>query len=193
MLHVMKGVVVDTSVFVSALRSADGASRQVLRLALEGGIRPVMGQKPFLEFLDLFERPGVFDDCPVPAEDRLTLLEGFLSTCGWCEARAPQAARGTTRHQLEQAHRGVVLDRVDRIRRRSPVPAPGIAWRPQARLGSPGQTRRPPASRPPWRPEWPRTRWRQPTEQVLGRPSWGRGRGRIGSGATTTFRSSPNC
>ncbi len=63
----MRVVVVDTSVFVSVLRSADGASRQVLRLALEGGIEPVMGQKLFMEFLDLFERPGVFDDCPVTA------------------------------------------------------------------------------------------------------------------------------
>lgn len=85
MFGVMRVVVVDTSVFVSALRSADGASRQVLRMALEGGITPVMGQKLFLEFLDLFERPGVFDDCPVTAEDRLTLFEGFLSMCRWCE------------------------------------------------------------------------------------------------------------
>ena len=85
MFGVIGVVVVDTSVFVSALRSADGASRQVLRLALEGRIEPVMGQKLFLEFLDLFERPGVFDECPVPAEDRLALFEGFLSTCRWCE------------------------------------------------------------------------------------------------------------
>ncbi len=81
----MRVVVVDTSVFVAALRSADGASRQVLRLALGGEIEPVMGQKLFLEFLDLFERPGIFDDCPVPDGDREALFEGFLSTCRWCE------------------------------------------------------------------------------------------------------------
>ena len=50
MFGVKRVVAVDTSVFVSALRSADGASRQVLRLALEGGIEPVMGQKLFLEY-----------------------------------------------------------------------------------------------------------------------------------------------
>jgi hypothetical protein len=32
-----------------------------------------------------FERPGVFDDCPVTADDRLALFEGLLSTCRWCE------------------------------------------------------------------------------------------------------------
>lgn len=78
-------VVVDTSVFVAALRSADGASRAVLRLALEGRLEPVMGQKLFLEFLDLFKRPAAFEGCPVSAEDRAVLFEGFLSTCRWCE------------------------------------------------------------------------------------------------------------
>lgn len=81
----MRVVVVDTSVFVAALRSADGASLQVLRLALEGRLEPLMGQKLFLEFLDLFERPNTFKGCPVKARDRHTLFEGFLSTCRWCE------------------------------------------------------------------------------------------------------------
>jgi len=52
-------VVVDTSVFVSALKSADGASRQVLRLCLQGELVPLMGQKLFMEFLDVFQRPGL--------------------------------------------------------------------------------------------------------------------------------------
>ncbi len=36
-------VVVDTSVFVAALKSRDGAAREVLRLCLQGELSPIMG------------------------------------------------------------------------------------------------------------------------------------------------------
>jgi putative PIN family toxin of toxin-antitoxin system len=78
-------VVVDTSVFVSALKSADGASRQVLRLCLLGQIAPVIGQKLFLEFLDVIQRPGLFARSIVTATERETLLYGFLAVCRWVE------------------------------------------------------------------------------------------------------------
>jgi len=78
-------VVVDTSVFVSALKSADGASRQVLRLCLQGELVPVMGQKLFLEFLDVFQRPGLFAKSRATAAEREVLLYGFLAICRWVE------------------------------------------------------------------------------------------------------------
>ena len=78
-------MVVDTSVFVSALKSADGASRQVLRLCLQGELVPVMGQKLFLEFLEVFQRPGLFAKSRAAAAEREVLLYGFLAVCRWVE------------------------------------------------------------------------------------------------------------
>jgi len=76
-------VVVDTSVFVAALKSPDGAARQVLRLCLSGQLTPIMGQKLFLEFLDVFGRPGLFDSSPAPHADREALLAGLLAASRW--------------------------------------------------------------------------------------------------------------
>jgi uncharacterized protein len=76
-------VVVDTSVFVAALKSPDGASRQVLRLCLKGELTPLMGHKLFLEFLDLFGRPGLFDSSPATRSEREALFQGFLSESRW--------------------------------------------------------------------------------------------------------------
>jgi len=76
-------VVVDTSVFVSALKSADGAARQVLRLSLLGNVSPLMGHKLFLEFEDVLKRPGLFEASPATPEDREALFHGFLSVCRW--------------------------------------------------------------------------------------------------------------
>ncbi|MBS0495716.1 MAG: PIN domain-containing protein, partial [Proteobacteria bacterium] len=39
----MRTIVLDTNVFVSALRSGGGASRQVLRLILQGRATPLFG------------------------------------------------------------------------------------------------------------------------------------------------------
>ena len=50
-------VVVDTSVFVAALKSAGGAARQVLRVCLQKQITPIIGHKLFLEFEDILNRP----------------------------------------------------------------------------------------------------------------------------------------
>ena len=76
-------VVVDTSVFVAALKSSDGASRQVMRLCFRSDLSPIMGHKLFLEFNDVFERPGLFDPGPATHADREALFHGFLSVCRW--------------------------------------------------------------------------------------------------------------
>jgi putative PIN family toxin of toxin-antitoxin system len=76
-------VVVDTNVFVAALKSADGAARQVLRLCLQGDLSPIMGHKLFLEYSDVLERPGLWESSPATPADRKTLFHGFLSVCRW--------------------------------------------------------------------------------------------------------------
>lgn len=50
-------MVVDTNVFVAALRSQGGASRQVLRRALEGRYTPLFGNALWSEYEDVLGRP----------------------------------------------------------------------------------------------------------------------------------------
>mgnify|MGYP001262211008 CR=1 FL=1 len=77
-------IVVDTSVFISAiLRGGGGDSRRVLRLCLEGRCEPVMGEKLFAEYESVMGRQELFKGCPISETDRRELLEGFLSVCRW--------------------------------------------------------------------------------------------------------------
>lgn len=76
-------VVIDTSVFVSALIRPGGANRQVLRACLEGRCEPLMGEKLFNEFEAVLGRPAVFRSCPLTAGERAQLLDAFLSVCTW--------------------------------------------------------------------------------------------------------------
>lgn len=76
-------VVVDTSVFVSALLSAAGGSREVLRLCLTRACLPLTGVKLFAEYEDVLGRPGLFAKCVLKQEERDELLDAFLSVCEW--------------------------------------------------------------------------------------------------------------
>lgn len=44
-----------------------------------------MGQKLFLECLDVIERPEMFADCPIDRSERADILHGFLAVCSWVE------------------------------------------------------------------------------------------------------------
>jgi len=54
--HLPVRVVVDTSVFVAAVASPDGASREVLRRCLAGELEPVMGQALRAEYESVLTR-----------------------------------------------------------------------------------------------------------------------------------------
>jgi len=74
-------VVIDTDVFVAGLRSAGGASRQVLRLALTGRLQPLFGNALWLEYQDLLGRP-VWGRATHPAE-RLQVLAALAQQGRW--------------------------------------------------------------------------------------------------------------
>jgi putative PIN family toxin of toxin-antitoxin system len=78
-----KLVVVDTNVFVSALRSAEGSSREILRACLQGRLQPLMGTALFTEYEDLLARETLFEGCPLDSDEREALLDAFLSVCQW--------------------------------------------------------------------------------------------------------------
>jgi uncharacterized protein len=76
-------VVVDTNVFVTAVMSLNGASRQVIRLCLSGKLAPLMGNALFAEFEDLCARDSLFDPRLISRTERETLLDAFLTSCRW--------------------------------------------------------------------------------------------------------------
>jgi uncharacterized protein len=76
-------VVVDTNVFISAVMSADGASRQVIRFCLQGRLRPLMGNALFSEFEAVCARDELFDLKLITRADRNELLEAFYASCLW--------------------------------------------------------------------------------------------------------------
>jgi len=76
-------VVVDTSVFVSALLGPGGASRGVLRACLERRLAPLMGNSLFAEYESLMGRDALFANSVLDHGEREALLNAFLSVCSW--------------------------------------------------------------------------------------------------------------
>jgi predicted nucleic acid-binding protein len=67
----------------SALLSAAGASRGVLRACLSGRALPLMGTALLHEYEDLISRPALMSKSPLSPDERRQLLESFLSVCDW--------------------------------------------------------------------------------------------------------------
>jgi len=74
-------VVIDANVFVAGLRSAGGASREVLRRALAGRFQPLFGNALWLEYQDLLGRQ-VWGESTTPAE-RVQVLAALAQRGRW--------------------------------------------------------------------------------------------------------------
>ena len=74
-------VVIDTNVFVAALRSGGGASRLVLRRALDGDLQALFGNALWTEYQDVMGRP-VWGDATTVDERRL-VLAALASEARW--------------------------------------------------------------------------------------------------------------
>lgn len=77
----MRIIVLDTNVFVSALRSGGGASRQVLRRILQGHAMPLFGNALWQEYQDLLGR-DVWTPVTTP-EERLQVLAALAQAGRW--------------------------------------------------------------------------------------------------------------
>lgn len=77
----MLPLVIDTNVFVAALRSGGGASRQVLRRCLDGSYRPLFSNALWLEYEDLLARPVWTDQ--TTAEERTQVLAALAAAGQW--------------------------------------------------------------------------------------------------------------
>lgn len=77
----MISLVIDTNVFVAGLRSAGGASREVLRRALKSDFQPLFGNALWLEYQDLLGRP-VWDKSTTP-DERMQILAALARQGRW--------------------------------------------------------------------------------------------------------------
>ena len=77
----MNRFVIDTNVFISALRSADGAPRAVLRRCLQRQYIPCMSLALFAEYRDVLSREALFVDSPLTAPERDELFHAFAAVC----------------------------------------------------------------------------------------------------------------
>lgn len=102
-------VVVDTNVFVSAMRSGSGASREVLRRCLRGEHRPVMGAALFFEYEAVLGRESLFTGTLLNSREREQLFDAFMRVCRWTRIYytwRPNLRDETDNHLIELAVAG---------------------------------------------------------------------------------------
>ncbi|PZV16845.1 MAG: putative toxin-antitoxin system toxin component, PIN family [Pseudanabaena sp.] len=78
-------IVIDTSVLISALIGSTGASRELIRLCLQGEYQPLMGNNLFLEYESVVQREEIITQCTLKNQEIVTLLDAFMSVCQWID------------------------------------------------------------------------------------------------------------
>jgi putative PIN family toxin of toxin-antitoxin system len=76
-------VVLDTNIIVGAMLREGGATRAVLRLCLQGDVRPFIGVALFAEMEDVLSRQDLFAASPLNAAERNELFATLLSVAVW--------------------------------------------------------------------------------------------------------------
>ena len=78
-------VVIDTSVWISALISKESNSREIIRLALQGKLMPQMGESLFHEYESVMKRSKIQKSCPLSKDEQVELFNAYLSVSRWNE------------------------------------------------------------------------------------------------------------
>lgn len=78
-----KIIVIDTSVFISAIIGAKGPNRTLLRQCFEGAYLPLMGNALFCEYEEVSKRSSILEKTPLSVEEVNKLLYAFFSICRW--------------------------------------------------------------------------------------------------------------
>ena len=85
MLSYFMNVVIDTNVWISALISKDGLSREIIRLVFTDKISPQISTSLFLEYESIMKREKIQNLCALTKKEQNELFHAFLSTCQWNE------------------------------------------------------------------------------------------------------------
>ena len=78
-------VVIDTNVWISALISKEGASREIIRLALLDVVVPQISTSLLVEYEAVVSRSKIQKLCALSTREQEELFHAFLSTCKWNE------------------------------------------------------------------------------------------------------------
>ena len=78
-------VVVDTSVFISALIGSKGASRELIRRCLLREYQPLMGNVLFCEYESVVGREEILEQCPLNSAEIADLLAAFINVFEWVQ------------------------------------------------------------------------------------------------------------
>jgi putative PIN family toxin of toxin-antitoxin system len=78
-------IVVDTSVFISALLGAKGPSRELVRRCLLRQYQPLMGNALFAEYESVIGREEIVEKCRLSPAEMADLFAAFVSVCEWVQ------------------------------------------------------------------------------------------------------------
>jgi putative PIN family toxin of toxin-antitoxin system len=78
-----KTIVIDTSVFISALIGEQGPSREILRHSLKGEYKSLINNALLSEYEDVSSRKRILDRCPLNPQEIRELLNSLYSVCQW--------------------------------------------------------------------------------------------------------------
>lgn len=78
-------IIIDTSVFISALITKKGDARKLLRLVFEKKLYPQMSEALFHEYESVIKRKKILKLSPLDSTEITALFNAFLSTCRWNE------------------------------------------------------------------------------------------------------------
>jgi len=78
-------VVIDTNVWIAALISKEGASREIIRLALRDVISPQLSTSLLLEYESIVSRTKLQQRCILTISEQTELFHAYISTCTWNE------------------------------------------------------------------------------------------------------------
>jgi len=78
-------IVIDTSVWISALIKKDSKARELLRLVFQAKLSVQMSEVLFREYEDVMQRKKIQDLTPLTLAEQNELFEAYLSTCKWNE------------------------------------------------------------------------------------------------------------
>ncbi len=76
-------IVVDTSVFISALIGSRGPSRELIRRCLQHEYQPLMGNTLFAEYESVISREQILNQCKLNQSEISGLLNAFMSVNEW--------------------------------------------------------------------------------------------------------------
>ena len=83
MLSYSMKVVIDTSVWISALIKKGSGARELLRLVFQDKIAPQMSEPLFREYESVMKRKKIQTHTPLSKEEQYELFNAFLSKCHW--------------------------------------------------------------------------------------------------------------